>query len=259
MSNRKSLGVVVGVLGLLGASVALAAEKPAAEAPANDACAPRKITKKVDKPMAAAEKAFNAKQWDQVLASVAEAEAVPVEKSIWDQYWMHEFRGRAYLSQEKYEEAGKELSLGLDSPCMDAADKPARTRMLLQIAYRTKDYPKVIELGNKYLESNPDPDIGSYVGNAYYAINDFPNTRRIMTDVVAKQEAGSKTSRRAHVPHPAGRLHQTQRQCLRDRPARKARHALSEAAVLAGPHEPADGSDQEQQPAAQHVAPRGRQ
>ena len=43
---------------------------------------------------------------------------------------------------------------------MDAADKPARTKMLLQIAYRLKEYPKVIELGNKYLETNPDPEIG---------------------------------------------------------------------------------------------------
>jgi len=192
--NRKSLGVVVGVLGLLSASAAFSAKKPAAEEPAaaNDACGSRKITKKVDKPMSEAEKAFNAKQWDEVLAKVAEAEAVPVEKSLWDQYWINEFRGRAYLSQEKYEEAGKALAAGLDSPCMDAADKPSRTKMLLQIAYRTKDYPKVIELGNKYLETNPDPDIGSYVGNAYYAVDDFPNTRRIMTDVVAKQEATSK-------------------------------------------------------------------
>jgi tetratricopeptide (TPR) repeat protein len=189
----------LGVLGLMGASVAMAAKKPAAEqaeaAPVvdpNDACSPRKITKKVDKPMAAAEKAFNAKQWDEVLAAVSEAEAVPVEKTLWDQYWIHEFRGRAYLSQEKYEEAGKELGEGLNSPCMDAKDKPARTKMLLQIAYRLKEYPKVIELGNKYLETNPDPDIGSYVGNAYYAVDDFPNTRRIMTDVVAKQEATSK-------------------------------------------------------------------
>jgi len=75
---------------------------------------------------------------------------------------------------------------------MDAADKPARARMLLQIAYRLKEYPKVIEVGNKYLETNKDPDIASYVGNAYYATDDFPNTRRVMTDVIAQQEAGSK-------------------------------------------------------------------
>ncbi len=194
MSNRKNLGVIVGVLGLLSASAAFSAKKPAAEEPvaANDACGPRKISKKVDKPMSEAEKAFNAKQWDEVIAKVAEAEAVPVEKTIWDNYWIHEFRGRAYLSQEKYPEAAKELEAGLTSPCMDAADKPARARMLLQIAYRLKEYPKVVEIGNKYLETTPDPDIASYVGNAYYAMDDFPNTRRVMTDVIAKQEAGSK-------------------------------------------------------------------
>jgi len=199
VSNWKYLGVVVGALGLLGASGAFAAKKPAKEEPAaaaatdpNDPCAPRKITKKVDKPMAAAEKAFNAKLWDEVLTSVAEAEAVEVEKSLWDQYWIHEFRGRAYLNQEKYAESAKELEIGLSSPCMDAADKPARTKMLLQIAYRLKEYPKVIELGNKYLATNPDPEIGTFVGNAYYAVDDFPNTRKVMTEVVAKQEAGSK-------------------------------------------------------------------
>ena len=197
MSNRKSLGVVVGVLGMLVASVAFAAKKPEAEKPAsepvaNDACGPRKITKKVDKPMAEVEKAFTAKQWDEVLAKVAEAEAVPVEKSVYDQYWINEFRGRAYLSQEKYPEAAKELEAGLNSPCIEAADKPARLKMLLQIAYRLKDYPKVIDLGNRYLEATPDPEIASYVGNAYYAIDDFPNTRRVMADVVTKQEATSK-------------------------------------------------------------------
>jgi tetratricopeptide (TPR) repeat protein len=188
----------VGALALLGASGAFAAKKPAKEEPAvaaadpNDACAPRKITKKVDKPMAAAEKAFAAKQWDEVLASVTEAEAVEVEKSLWDLYWIHEFRGRAYLSQEKYAEAAKELEFGLSSPCMAEADKPSRTKMLLQIAYRLKEYPKVIELGTKVMATNPDPEIGTYVGNAYYATDDFPNTRRVMTEVVAKQEAGSQ-------------------------------------------------------------------
>jgi len=198
VSNRKNLVVLVGALSLLGASSAFAAKKDkekeaqAAEAAANDPCGVRKISKKVDKPMSEAEKAFNAKNWDEVLLKVTEAEAVPVEKTLWDQYWIHEFRGRAYLSQEKYAEAAKELEPGLSSPCMDAADKPARARMLLQIAYRLKEYPKVIEVGNKYLETNKDPDIASYVGNAYYATDDFTNTRRIMTEVVAQQEATSK-------------------------------------------------------------------
>ena len=198
MFNRKSLGVLVSVVGVLATSVAFAA-KPAAEpaaAPAAgevDACGPRKISKKVDKPMSAVEKAFQNKQWDEVLAKVAEAEAVDVEKSLYDKFWFNEFRGRAYLNQQKYPEAAKELEAGLSSPCMEEKEKPARLKMLLQIAYQTKDYAKVITLGNQYLEKDQDPEIGAYVGNAYYATDDFPNTRKVMTDVVAKQEASGKT------------------------------------------------------------------
>jgi len=194
--NRKSLGVIVGVLAVLGASTAFAGKKPKAEEPAaavaDDGCGPRKISKKLEKPMAAVEKAFNEKQFDQVLAKVAEVEAIDAEKSVYDQYWIHEFRGRAYLSQEKYAEAAKELEIGMTSPCLDAKDKPVRFKMLLQIAYRLKDYPKVVDMGNKYLASNSDPEIGSYVGNAYYAMDDFANARRALADVVAKQEAGSQ-------------------------------------------------------------------
>ena len=143
--------------------------------------------------MSAVEKAFQNKQWDEVLAKVAEAEAVDVEKSLYDKFWFNEFRGRAYLNQQKYPEAAKELEAGLNSPCMEEKEKPARLKMLLQIAYQTKDYAKVIALGNQYLETNPDPEIGAYVGNAYYATDDFPNTRKVMADVVAKQEAAGKT------------------------------------------------------------------
>jgi len=192
--NRKSLrkvfnGVLVGVFGLVGTSVALA-QTPAPEV---DACGPRKISKKVDKPMSVVEKAFQNKQWDEVLAKVAEAEAVDVEKSLYDKFWFNEFRGRAYLNQQKYPEAVKELEAGLNSPCMEEKEKPARLKMLLQIAYQTKDYAKVITVGNQYLATNPDPEIGAYVGNAYYATDDFVNTKKVMTDVVAKQEASGKT------------------------------------------------------------------
>jgi tetratricopeptide (TPR) repeat protein len=176
-------GIVVALVGVMGSSVALAQA---------EACAPKKFTKKLEKPMSAAEKAFNDKQWDAVLASVAEAEAVPVEKTVFDKYWISEFRGRAYINQKKYAEAGKELEANLASPCMEEADKAARQKTVLQLAFQVKDYPKVIEVGNQIMPTNPDPEIGVYVGNAYYIANDFENTRRVMKEVVAKQEATDK-------------------------------------------------------------------
>lgn len=176
-------GIVVALVGVMGSSMALAQA---------EACGPKKFTKKLEKPMAAAEKAFNEKQWDAVLSSVAEAEAVAVDKTVFDKYWISEFRGRAYINQKKYAEAAKELEANMTSPCMEEADKAARQKTILQLSFQIKDYPKVIELGNQMMPTNPDPEIGVYVGNAYYIANDFENTRRVMKEVVAKQEASDK-------------------------------------------------------------------
>ena len=183
MSKRIGFGFVVAVFGVLGSSLAVAQ---------TDACGPKKFTKKLEKAMGAAEKAFNEKQWDAVLASVAEAEAVPVERTVFDNYWIAEFRGRAHINQKKYAEAATELEANLNSPCMEEGEKAARQKTVLQLAFQTKNYPKVIELGNQVMPTNPDPEIGVYVGNAYYIANDYENTRRVMKEVVAKQEATSK-------------------------------------------------------------------
>ena len=183
MSNRISLAVIVGLAGVF-ASGAVFAQDP---------CAGQKISKPLGKAMGAAEKAFNAKQWDEVIARVAEAEAVPDPKTDFDMYWMYEFRGRANINKQDYEAALKDLESSINSPCSPPADKPARYKVLVQLAYQIKNYAKVIELGNKGLEAGGDPDMAAYVGNAYYATDDFVNTRRVMSDVVSKQESQGKT------------------------------------------------------------------
>src|ERR1041384_8285765 len=133
----------------------------------NDACGTRKMTKKVDKPLLDAQKARGDKNWDQVIAKVNEAEAVPVEKSAYDMFWVHEFRGIANVNLKKYPEALTDLVPGFDSPCMDSVDKPARARLLMQLAFQTKDYPKAIEFGKKAQALSPsDPEVGVYLSNA---------------------------------------------------------------------------------------------
>ena len=75
-----------------------------------------KLTKKVDKPLGEAQKARDAKNWEEVLVKVAEAEAVPVEKSEYDLFWMNEFKGIAHANLQKFPEAGSELQAGMNSP-----------------------------------------------------------------------------------------------------------------------------------------------
>ena len=169
-------------------------EKDKAAADPNDACGPRKMTKKVDKPLLDAQKARGEKNWDQVIAKVNEAEAVPVEKSPYDLFWIREFRGIANVNLKKYPEALNDLGPGFDSPCMDAADKVPRSKLLMQLAFQTKDYPKAIEFGKKAQELNPsDPEVGVYLANSYYITNDFANTKTVSAAAIKQlEDSGQK-------------------------------------------------------------------
>jgi tetratricopeptide (TPR) repeat protein len=168
-----------------------------------------KITKKVDKPLGEAQKASNEKNWEEVLVKVAEAEAVPVEKSEYDRYWINEFKGNARANMKNYAEGFTALEAGFKSPCMSEEDKPRRTKILMQLAYQAKNYPQSVEYGKLAVQLNPgDLETINYLGNAYFQIDDNQNARVTMADYIAKMEASGK------VPEEQGyRILQTA--CLR--------------------------------------------
>ena len=187
MSNRIGFGIALAVLGL-SVSAASVAQDAAA-------CPDKKFSKKIEKTMSAVNKAFEAKQWDEVLAKVAEAEATDTggEKTAFDQYWFGEFKGRAYLTKQQYKEAAPLLEASLNSPCMPESEKPARYLLVVRLANEVKDFPKVIDVGNKAMaQPGFDASVAAYVGNAYYATGDNVNTRKVMTEVIAKEEASGK-------------------------------------------------------------------
>jgi hypothetical protein len=179
--------VAVVVLGILGTSGAALAQTEACGGPK------AKLTKKVDKPLGEAQKARDAKNWEEVLVKVAEAEAVPVEKSEYDKYWITEFKGIAHANLDKFPEAIAELDAGLNSPCMAEDGKPLRSKVLLQLAYQGKDYAKAVEYGKLAVKLNPsEPEMVNWLANSYFQLDDNQNARVTMTDYISKMEAGSK-------------------------------------------------------------------
>jgi tetratricopeptide (TPR) repeat protein len=151
-----------------------------------------KIGKTLAKPMKAAQDALNAKQWTAALAKTKEADAA-ASKTQFDQYMIHEFQGFAYSSLKQYDQAARELEAGFNSGCMPEADKPNRLKALTQLNYQIKNYPKVIDYGNRALKAGADDDLAVFVGQAYYITNDYKNTLRVMNDIVTQQEAKGQT------------------------------------------------------------------
>jgi len=186
--NRMNLAAAaVAAIGLLGLSSAALAQ-------GEDACAPRKLTKKLEKPMNEVQQARQHKDWSAMLANAQALEQVDVEKSEYDKFWIHELKGVANANLKQYPAAITDLDAALNSPCMSEADKPTRIKLLMQLSYQSKDYPKVIEYGKKaQAGGSTDPEVGIYMGNAYYIQNDFENTRTVMNDTINKLEASGQT------------------------------------------------------------------
>jgi tetratricopeptide (TPR) repeat protein len=193
VSDRLKLAATLAVLALFGATPAIAAKKKEA-APAveeNPAC-PRKVEKVYTKPFEAVQKARDAKQWEEMLAKAKEAAAFQDPRNAYENYLLHEFLGIAYASLKQYNEAVPELAASMDSPCYPEAEKLNRTKVLMQLAYQGKDYPTSIKFGAKHYEATGDVDTGLYLANAYYIVDDYPNTKKVMGEVIGKMEESGK-------------------------------------------------------------------
>jgi hypothetical protein len=188
VSNRRGLSAAVAtfaIAGLMGMASSAAF--------AQDACTGRgKISKKVAKQIGAAQELFATKDWTAVLAKAQEADAVPIEKTEWEKFLINEFRALAYTNLKQYPEAAPALEASVASPCMEEAAKKDRLRVVTQVQYANKDWAKAIKYGDEAIKAGGDPELAIFIGNAYYAQNDYKNTQRILDELVTGQEAKGK-------------------------------------------------------------------
>jgi hypothetical protein len=151
-----------------------------------------KISKQIAKPMAAAQDAMKAKRWQEVLTKTHEAESTPGAKSQTDLYWMSEFRGYAYHELKQDGEAVRELENGLNSPCMPEAKKLERYKSILGIYSALRNYPKVIDFGNRALKLSRDPDLQVAVAQAYYQSGQNKEAVRVMNELLSQFDQSGK-------------------------------------------------------------------
>ncbi len=147
-----------------------------------------KMSKQIAKPMSAAKDAIKIKKWQEVLARTREATAVPITRTAFDQYWIHEFNGYAYYGLGQMGEAAREYEAALASPCMPENQKPERYKALANLNYSLRNYPKVIEYANRALKIQRDPEIMVTLGQAYYQMKDDKNAMKTMNDVMSIME-----------------------------------------------------------------------
>lgn len=156
------------------------------------AMAEEKIGAKVGKPLQAAQELAESKKFNEALAKVKEAEAVPT-KTPFEQFKIDQFKVYIHLQRGDYASAGRAMEATLASGMLPA-DEVARThKSLAQIAYQVKDYNKVIAYGKKYLQSAPgDVEFQLLIVQAQYLLKDFKSSAAGLRSIIAAAEKSGR-------------------------------------------------------------------
>ena len=138
---------------------------------------PPKLNAKVQKALAGAQEAIQAKDWAKAKEGIDAARAVE-GKGPYDEFMISELSGFVQLNQKDYAAAAASFEATVKSGYVPAADLPQRNKVLSQLYFQTENYPKAIEYGNQYLASAPtDQAIGDLVARGYFLQKDYANAR----------------------------------------------------------------------------------
>jgi tetratricopeptide (TPR) repeat protein len=136
-----------------------------------------KITNpRIGKPLGAAQEAIKAKRWEEAERKLAEANAVE-KKTPFEQSKIDEFLSYVLLQQRKYGEASRVYESRLNSGRVGPGEVQSLLLALLQLNYQTKNYPKAVEFGDRWVKGGGSaPEQVVLVAQAHYLQKDYKGT-----------------------------------------------------------------------------------
>ena len=152
----------------------------------------QKLTPSVMKPLKATQEAIAAKNLDEALVHLQDARAVE-PRTPYDSFMIDEFTWNVLLQKQDFAGAAAALDAAVNSGFVPPADMPQRLKALAQLYYKSEDYSKAAEFGNRYLETAPgDRDIGVLVAQSYYLQKDYTGARAAVQKLTAGEAKPSE-------------------------------------------------------------------
>ena len=181
--------MLAAILGISAAS-GIGGVLPAAWAQAKDAVRPE-----IGKPLQAAQDLMRAQKYQDALARIREADAVP-NKTAYESYMLDRTRGSVAQAAGDNETAARSFEAALNSGRLSAEEKAAVTKGLASLYYRAGDYPKAITWLQRVLKDGAgDGDTRSLLAQAYYLNGDMANAQKeLQADQAADDKAGRAPS-----------------------------------------------------------------
>jgi tetratricopeptide (TPR) repeat protein len=182
--QRFKRAVIAAALGGLSALVVLPVTSHAADTLRPD----------VSKPLNAAQDSYRAHKYQDALAKIAQADAVP-NKTPYESYMVEEMRGAAAAAAGDCATAAKAYETLLVSGKLTGADEQRTTAALAGIYFQEKNYPRAIKTAQRYLKTGgTNPDMRTLLVQSYYLSNDCANVVSLL------KPAADAQARAGHAP-----------------------------------------------------------
>lgn len=164
-----------GATALLPATMVVAAEE-------------QKVGAKVGKPLQEALTAGNAKQWDQALGKLREADAVS-DKTAFEQFKINEIFAWVYTNQKKYGEAAGIYEKLLDSGFVAPAQAEQYIKNIAQMYLQTKNNTKAMDYLQRWLKGHPgDADMTAILGQLQFQTGQLKQSLETFGGLVSTAE-----------------------------------------------------------------------
>ena len=164
-----------------------------AAAVADDAAGKPQVSAAAGKDLQAAQKAMQARKWDDMLAELDKVKANP-KKNEYDEHVMNELYLYVYASRKQFQEATGPLERVIASKYTPASEVKQRVVMAASMFEELKNYDKALEYGNRAIKDGyGTPAMQLVVAQSYYLKNNFKDANRFIRGVVDDQVKAGQT------------------------------------------------------------------
>jgi tetratricopeptide (TPR) repeat protein len=152
------------------------------------------VSNKLAKPLKAAQDAMAAKNYDEAMAKIKEAQALP-EKTPYDNWVINTFLLKVYAAKSDMASEVPIIENLAQSQYTTPDQKKIYLKSVAQYYYQAKDYNKALETANEAVRAGAaDNDVMGLIARSQYLTGKYKDAAATMSDIVGKQEKPDEDS-----------------------------------------------------------------
>lgn len=151
-----------------------------------------KLRSEMQKPLLAAQELIKAKKYEEALAKLKEADAIP-EPNDYESFLLAQMRGVAAGAVGDYAIAAKSFEAVLNSGRIAPEDRPKFIQQTAIFEYKAKNYATAAKwFDTYYKQGGTDPELNTIHGHALFMAEDYPAAIQKLQTVIAADESAGK-------------------------------------------------------------------